>query len=131
MGEAPQRIFVTGAPGLDGLEADAAMDAQECRARLGLPKEGAFALAVFHPVVQQAGDAYAQTAAMLQALSDVNLPVLWLEPNADAGSLEVLRALDALALPSGSPGEAPGPPSVLRRDAPLHCDGGQFVGRHH
>ena len=102
MGEAPQRIFVTGAPGLDGLEADAAMDAQECRARLGLPKEGAFALAVFHPVVQQAGDAYAQTAAMLQALSDVNLPVLWLEPNADAGSLEVLRALDALALPSGS-----------------------------
>ena len=28
MGEAPQRIFVTGAPGLDGLEADAAMDAR-------------------------------------------------------------------------------------------------------
>jgi GDP/UDP-N,N'-diacetylbacillosamine 2-epimerase (hydrolysing) len=102
MGEAPQRIFVTGAPGLDGLEADAAMDVQECRATLGLPKEGAFALVVFHPVVQQAGDAYAQTAAMLQALGAVNLPVLWLEPNADAGSLEVLRALDALALPPGS-----------------------------
>ena len=102
MGEASQRIFVTGAPGLDGLEADAAMDAQECRATLGMPKEGAFALAVLHPVVQQAGDAYAQTAAMLQALCAVNLPVLWLEPNADAGSLEVLRALDALALPPGS-----------------------------
>jgi GDP/UDP-N,N'-diacetylbacillosamine 2-epimerase (hydrolysing) len=38
MGEAPRRIFVTGAPGLDGLEADAAMEAQECRARLGLPR---------------------------------------------------------------------------------------------
>ncbi len=102
MGEAAERIFVTGAPGLDGLHAEAAMGASECRAALGLPQHGAFALVVFHPVVQQAGDAYRQTAALLQAVSAVKLPVLWLEPNADAGSLDVVRALDALPLPPGS-----------------------------
>jgi GDP/UDP-N,N'-diacetylbacillosamine 2-epimerase (hydrolysing) len=102
MGEASGRIFVTGAPGLDGLDAEAAMGEQECRAALGLPQHGAFALVVFHPVVQQAGEAYVQTEAMLQALSAMKLPALWLEPNADAGSLDVLRALDSLALPPGS-----------------------------
>ncbi len=102
MGEASGRIFVTGAPGLDGLDAEAVMGEQECRSTLGLPPHGDFALAVFHPVVQQAGDAYWQTAAMQLALSAVKLPVLWFEPNADAGSLEVLRAIDVLALPPGS-----------------------------
>jgi GDP/UDP-N,N'-diacetylbacillosamine 2-epimerase (hydrolysing) len=98
MGEAPQRICHRRA-GLDGLRPTPQW-MQECRE--ARPAEGRSVRAgVFHPVVQQAGDAYAQTAAMLQALR-VNLPVLWLEPNADAGSLEVIRALNVLPLPPGS-----------------------------
>jgi GDP/UDP-N,N'-diacetylbacillosamine 2-epimerase (hydrolysing) len=32
----------------------------------------------------------------------VGLPVVWLEPNADAGSLDIIEALDATPLPAGS-----------------------------
>jgi GDP/UDP-N,N'-diacetylbacillosamine 2-epimerase (hydrolysing) len=101
MGEDSPRIFVTGAPGLDGLSDLGSMGRDECLRGLGLAP-GPFLLAVFHPVVQQAGQARAQTLALLEAVRRIGLPVVWLEPNADAGSLEILAALDGDALPSGS-----------------------------
>jgi GDP/UDP-N,N'-diacetylbacillosamine 2-epimerase (hydrolysing) len=102
MGEAADRIFVTGAPGLDGLQELAAASREETLAALGLPAGADFVLALFHPVVQQAGEAAQQTSALLQALHELALPVVWLEPNADAGAREILAALDAASLPAGS-----------------------------
>jgi GDP/UDP-N,N'-diacetylbacillosamine 2-epimerase (hydrolysing) len=102
MGEDPARIFVTGAPGLDGLAELGSMDREVCMRTLGLTGTDAFVLAVFHPVVQQAGQARAQAAALLDALRKIGLPVVWLEPNADAGSREVLAVLDSTPLPPGS-----------------------------
>jgi GDP/UDP-N,N'-diacetylbacillosamine 2-epimerase (hydrolysing) len=101
MGEEEARIFVTGAPGLDGLAQSGAMPREECVHALGLPDQP-FVLAVFHPVVQQAAQAGAQVRAVLHALKAVGLPALWLEPNADAGSREILQALDETPLPAGS-----------------------------
>lgn len=102
MGEDADRIHVTGAPGLDGLEQLASAPREECLAALGLPAGSDFALALFHPVVQQAAEASAQTRALLQALRALGLPVLWLDPNADAGSRGILDALAGEALPPGS-----------------------------
>lgn len=102
MGEEDSRIFVTGAPGLDGLTQLAAMDRDECLGRLGLPARSEFILALFHPVVQQAAGAGEQTLQLAQALAKVGWPVVWLEPNADAGSREILSALDGARLPPGS-----------------------------
>jgi GDP/UDP-N,N'-diacetylbacillosamine 2-epimerase (hydrolysing) len=102
MGEDEARIFVTGAPGLDGLTQLGAVPREECLRALGIPDAAAFVLAVFHPVVQQSTQARAQVEAVLQALNAVGLPVLWLEPNADAGSREILQALDQSPLPAGS-----------------------------
>jgi GDP/UDP-N,N'-diacetylbacillosamine 2-epimerase (hydrolysing) len=102
MGEAAERIFVTGAPGLDGLQELASGGRWDALTGLGLPAASEFVLALFHPVVQQAGEAAQQTGALLQALHELGLPVLWLEPNADAGSREILAALDAAQLPPGS-----------------------------
>ena len=103
MGELAERIQVTGAPGLDGIVQDAAtLSLEDCTAALGLTQGQPFLLVLFHPVVQQAGDAYDQTRALLTALQKTALPVVWLEPNADAGSREILRALDEVALPEGS-----------------------------
>ena len=102
MGEMPGHVFVTGAPGLDGLVELASGSRQDALQQLQMPPDKAFVLALFHPVVQQSGSAYSQTIAMLTALAHLGLPVLWLEPNADAGSLEVLKALDAVELPAGS-----------------------------
>lgn len=102
MGENPAHMQVTGAPGLDGLMALADLPDAALRAEVGLPPAGAFGLVLFHPVVQQADDAYVQTLALRHAVQSAGLPVLWLEPNADAGSLGVLKALDESPLPAGS-----------------------------
>ena len=102
MGERPEAIYVTGAPGLDGLVAMADMSTKSSTNTIDLPLDQPFVLAVFHPVVQQAQDAYAQTASLLLALRNTALPVIWLEPNSDAGSNDVLKALDDIGLPAGS-----------------------------
>ena len=102
MGEDQVRVFVTGAPGLDGLAELGAMSRGDCLRALGLPAGGTFILALFHPVVQQAGEARAQTLALSHALQGVGVPVAWLEPNADAGSLEIIAGLDEATLPPGS-----------------------------
>jgi len=102
MGELAGRIHVTGAPGLDDLLHLPAPDATTLRSAIGLAPEGAFVLVVFHPVVQQAGEAGAQTAELARAVHAVGLPALWLAPNADAGSGDVLSSLDTRILPSGS-----------------------------
>jgi GDP/UDP-N,N'-diacetylbacillosamine 2-epimerase (hydrolysing) len=102
MGETPDRIHVVGAPGLDGLRELGEVPREPFLRELGLQADAKFVLAVFHPVVQQAADAARQTADLLHALRELQLPVLWAEPNADAGSREILRVLDEAGLPPGS-----------------------------
>ncbi|MDB5897405.1 MAG: hypothetical protein JWP41_1007, partial [Ramlibacter sp.] len=102
MGEDPDRIFVTGAPGIDDLAQLADVPREAALASLGMPPESGFVLALFHPVVQQAADAAQQARALLDALKQLTLPVLWLDPNADAGSREILEALAQDKLPIGS-----------------------------
>jgi GDP/UDP-N,N'-diacetylbacillosamine 2-epimerase (hydrolysing) len=105
MGEAPQRVHVVGAPGLDGLAALGAMALEaawptSCRGGPALR----FALVVFHPVVQQAAQAAEQALALSDALCDLGLPLVWLAPNSDAGSADVASALAKAqaAWPTGS-----------------------------
>jgi GDP/UDP-N,N'-diacetylbacillosamine 2-epimerase (hydrolysing) len=101
LGERPEHVWVTGAPSLDGLAA--VLDAPRASAlsRLGLEADATYALVLFHPVVQQREDAFCQTAALAEALERVavaqGLRLVWLEPNADAGSGGILQALDAAA----------------------------------
>jgi GDP/UDP-N,N'-diacetylbacillosamine 2-epimerase (hydrolysing) len=102
LGEDASRIFVTGAPGLDGLAELGGMQRPECTRALGFTSDMPFVLALFHPVVQQAGEARVQTLALVHALGEIGMPVVWLEPNADAGSAEILAALDQSPLPAGS-----------------------------
>ena len=101
MGEEPGRIFVVGAPGLDGIADAAIAHRPQALAALRMPP-GDFVLALFHPVVQQAAAAAQQTRAMQQALQRVALPVLWLDPNADAGSRAIVDSFDPANLPPGS-----------------------------
>lgn len=102
MGEEDRRIFMTGAPGIDGLRELGDVPRAQCLRDLGLDSHARFILAVFHPVVQQAGQAMAQTQALLAVLQRIGQPVVWMEPNADAGALEILRALDQVQWPAGS-----------------------------
>ncbi|MCC2633258.1 MAG: neuC [Ramlibacter sp.] len=91
MGEAPERVWVTGAPGLDGLAALATRPRAELAREAGFDAGRPIALFVFHPVLQESDVAGAQAAAILDALAAQGLQVMALLPNADAGS-QAIRA---------------------------------------
>ncbi|MEJ8858370.1 UDP-N-acetylglucosamine 2-epimerase [Variovorax robiniae] len=101
MGERPEHVWVVGAPSLDGL----AEQGNEPRAKvlraLEIDEAKAFVMVLFHPVLQEQLDAGAQTRSLAEAIQRAlplgrDMAVVWLEPNADAGSAEILRVLDDL-----------------------------------
>jgi GDP/UDP-N,N'-diacetylbacillosamine 2-epimerase (hydrolysing) len=92
MGEWPEHIHVTGAPGIDGLAASVSRHREELAAWAGFAPDRPIALVVFHPVVQQADEAAAQASLLLDALLAVDgLQALLLLPNADAGGEAIRR----------------------------------------
>lgn len=99
MGELPDRVTVVGAPGLDGLAALATRSRDSLCSHERLDPRGKLALLVFHPVVQEAGDAAEQTRFLASALVDADYQVLALMPNSDAGSAAVAQCLKGFADP--------------------------------
>ena len=105
MGEEPARVFEVGAPGLDDLPAAGAQPRDAALRALGLDPQTArpYVLVVFHPVVQEAEDAAAQTEALARGLrqagAGADFDVIWLAPNADAGSGAIADALQAQRWP--------------------------------
>lgn len=96
MGEMAARIFVVGAPGLDGIDTLGQEDAGPLLTRLGLA-QGPLALLVYHPVVQEAVSAAATAKVVLDVVSVSGLQVLALVPNSDAGGAEIRRVLEDAA----------------------------------
>jgi GDP/UDP-N,N'-diacetylbacillosamine 2-epimerase (hydrolysing) len=97
MGEAPQQVVVTGAPGLDGLTALALRDRAVLCEGVGFDTTRVVALMVFHPVLQEAPQAGTQAGAILDALLGARMQVLAMMPNADAGGDAVRATLAAYA----------------------------------
>jgi GDP/UDP-N,N'-diacetylbacillosamine 2-epimerase (hydrolysing) len=95
MGEHPDHIFVTGAPGLDGLTEKVSQDRPALCAKYQLDPARAVALVAFHPVVQEACSAGAQMESLLAAVRARNMQALCLMPNADAGNESIRAALEA------------------------------------
>ncbi len=97
MGERADAVFVTGAPGLDGLAALARESRQELCQALALDPHRPVALMVFHPVLQEAGDAARAATTILDALHAHACQVVALMPNADAGSDAIRQVLQSAA----------------------------------
>lgn len=101
MGEEPARVFEVGAPGLDDLADARTLTREVALHALGLDplNPRPYVLVVFHPVVQEAEDAAAQTEALAQGLrqagAGADFDVVWLAPNADAGSGAIADALQS------------------------------------
>jgi GDP/UDP-N,N'-diacetylbacillosamine 2-epimerase (hydrolysing) len=95
MGEREDRVFVTGAPGLDGLPEAPPVDRETLLAGHGLDPRRPFALLILHPVHQEADQAGEQAEALLAALRETGIQTLALLPNADAGNREVRRLLES------------------------------------
>jgi len=90
MGEEAWRVTVSGAPALDNLallpEIGPAPDEPE-----------SFLLATWHPVTLEPERGEEQLEAVLGALADVGLPVVFTHPNADPGRAYILRAVERFA----------------------------------
>lgn len=85
MGEMADNIYVVGAPGLDSIVDQPLEAAETLLPKYGLSASDKYYLAVFHPVVQQAGEAGKQVNCLLHALEQASQKTLLLLPNADAG----------------------------------------------
>ena len=97
MGENPRSIFVTGAPGLDGLSELAATPYEELYGPLGLDPSRHVCLVVFHPVVQEAVEAAAQTRTLMEAVLSADTQIVAFAPNADAGGGQIRSVLSEFA----------------------------------
>jgi GDP/UDP-N,N'-diacetylbacillosamine 2-epimerase (hydrolysing) len=95
MGERAADVYVTGAPGLDGIAALVVCSRQELMLEAGLDSSRLVALMVYHPVLQEAQTAIAGAAAILDALQTRGIQIVALKPNSDAGSDGIRALLEA------------------------------------
>ncbi len=97
MGERSDHIFVTGAPGLDGLQELVGRDRASLCASADFDPAKPVALFVYHPVLQEVDNAESEASSLLQACIDLKLQVIGLMPNSDAGHEKVRSLLKVYA----------------------------------
>jgi UDP-hydrolysing UDP-N-acetyl-D-glucosamine 2-epimerase len=95
MGEAPWRVTVSGAPGLDNLASVRLLTRRELGARLEFEPPERFLLVTYHPVTKEYADTEHQVSELLDALDAAALPVLFTLPNADTAGRAVIAMLRA------------------------------------
>jgi len=98
MGEAPERVYCVGAPGLDAVARLSPLpEREELEAFLGISLGQRAILVTFHPVTLEEGHAGEQARELLKALA--RLPketrLIFTKANADAGGREINRMLEA------------------------------------
>ncbi len=91
MGEEPFRVFTTGAPLVDEIATGFFTPEDELRQKYRLNGDKPLILAVQHPVTEEEAASGDQAAILISALLDVGWPIIFIFPNADAGS-EAIRA---------------------------------------
>ena len=102
LGEEAWRVVVSGAPALDDLLHLPRVDDEELSRRVGVDVRRPFVLCTFHPVTLEPGQAAEQGTAVIAALADVDVPVVFTMPNADTGGLVIRRLIvEALAAHPG------------------------------
>jgi len=96
MGEEPWRVHRAGAPSLDHLRRSALLDRGALEARLGLPLAPPTLIAAWHPVTILP-DTNAEADAFFAALAQAPGQIVFVYPNADAGSHALIGRARSLA----------------------------------
>lgn len=97
MGEQASAVYLTGAPGLDGIEALAVHSREALLRDAALDPGRPVALMVYHPVVQEAETGGGGAAAIIDIVLARGIQLVALKPNSDAGSEQIRRALETRA----------------------------------
>ncbi|MGA3262972.1 MAG: UDP-N-acetylglucosamine 2-epimerase [Terracidiphilus sp.] len=96
LGEEPWRVHHAGAPSLDHLSRSTLLSRQALEAKLGLTLKPPTMLAAWHPVTILR-DTNAEADALFAALAQTPGQLLFVYPNADAGSYALIERTRALA----------------------------------
>jgi UDP-N-acetylglucosamine 2-epimerase (non-hydrolysing) len=92
MGESPWRVTVSGAPGLDHLDGFTPLSHAQLERECGVRVTERTLLVTYHPVTLEYGQTASQVAELLAALREVDAPVVFTFPGADAGSRTIIEA---------------------------------------
>lgn len=90
LGEEPWRVIVSGAPGLDHLDAIIYQERTVLEGRFGIDLSKPTLLVTFHPVTLEYQQVEAQIDALLGAIQKSKCAVLFTSPNADTGRSFIL-----------------------------------------
>jgi GDP/UDP-N,N'-diacetylbacillosamine 2-epimerase (hydrolysing) len=93
MGEREDCIFVVGAPGLEEIIEQPRGTKASFYEQFAFDPEKKTALCLYHPVVQEYHTIQAQFLELMRAALDLDLQLICLEPNADAGGALIREAL--------------------------------------
>ena len=96
MGESSWRIQVVGAPGLDGIRENL-MEEELLFQELGFDIEKPLALLIQHPVSEEEEEAGIQMEVSLEAILTMEMQVVVVYPNADAGGSRMIEKIEAYA----------------------------------
>jgi len=98
LGESPDRVFVVGAAGLDGLANLRLLDRSAVEAAIGADLGDGFLMVTYHPVTLHPGEAGRSMTALLEALDAFpDRRILITGTNADPDGSEIRRRLEAYA----------------------------------
>jgi len=94
MNEEKSRVFNVGAPGLDGLKTKKYASKKDLAKRMGLDPGKKWIMVIQHPAPLDATSVGDQIRATLQALDAIKEEIIIIHPNSDAGSVEILKAIN-------------------------------------
>lgn len=90
MGEEPWRVTWSGSLSLDALRRNKLLSKKQIEQKLGVSLTRETIVAIYHPVTLMQ-DTVAESAAMFTAVEEAGKPVIFIYPNADAGSRALIR----------------------------------------
>jgi UDP-N-acetylglucosamine 2-epimerase (non-hydrolysing) len=91
MGEEPWRVIVSGAPGLDDIQAMTLLEPKEIERQFGLTMSPPPLLVTFHPVTLEYEQTESQTRHLLDAIALAGIPPVFTLPNADTNNGTIIR----------------------------------------
>jgi len=94
MGEEPWRVHVVGSPSLDHLTKAALLSREEVERALAISLKEDTVAVIYHPVTL-ARDTLCEMDELLAALAELPQNLLFISPNSDAGSRELLQRVAA------------------------------------
>jgi UDP-hydrolysing UDP-N-acetyl-D-glucosamine 2-epimerase len=96
MGEEPWRVHHAGAPSLDHLQRGKPLSRAAVEAKLGIALMQPTLLVAYHPVTIHR-ETTSEADALFKALSEIRGQILFVYPNSDAGSRELIERTQAFA----------------------------------